>query len=126
MPMIRARYPKDWEIIALQVKEDANWICEQCQRPCRCPNESPADLFKRVLRWRPDFKPAEFYAAPRRYLLTVAHLDQRPGNCERENLKALCVVCHLRHDRQFRGKQQFLKREWFGQLRLKVDNHDQS
>ena len=49
-------------------------------------------------------------------LLTVAHMGQRPENCERENLKALCVVCHLRHDRKFRGKQRQLKREWFGQL----------
>jgi len=116
MPMIRARYPEDWDIIAHGVKDDADWCCEQCRRPCRRPNESVEDLFKRVLVWRPDFKPAEYCAAPRRWLLTVAHLDQRPENCERENLKALCVVCHLRHDRKFRSKQRQLKREWFGQL----------
>ena len=116
MPMIRARYPDDWDVIAFGVKGDADWCCEQCRRPCRRPHESVEDLFKRVQQWRPDFKPAEYHAAPRRWLLTVAHLDQRPENCERENLKALCVVCHLRHDRKFRGKQRQLKREWFGQL----------
>jgi len=116
MPMIRARYPDDWEVIAFQVKEDADWCCEQCCRPCCRPDELVEDLFKRVQQWRPDFKPAEYHAAPRRYLLTVAHMGQRPENCERENLKALCVVCHLRHDRKFRGKLRQLKREWFGQL----------
>ena len=53
-------------------------------------------------------------------------MDQRPGNCDapsgrlrqRSNLQALCIVCHLRHDGQFRGKQRRLKREWFGQLRI--------
>ncbi len=125
MPMIRARYPEDWDIIALGVKDDADWCCEQCRRPCRRPNESVEDLFKRILVWRPDFKPAEYHAAPRRWLLTVAHLDQRPENCEQENLKALCVVCHLRHDRKFRSKQRHLKREWFGQLRLIVEGHNE-
>ena len=80
------------------------------------PDESVDVLIERVRGWRSDFKAAEFYAAPRRYLLTVAHLDQRPENCDRANLKALCTVCHLRHDRRFRGKQRALKREWYGQL----------
>ena len=39
MPMIRARYPDDWEVIAFQVKEDADWCCEQCCRPCCRPDE---------------------------------------------------------------------------------------
>ena len=30
MPIIRARYPDDWEAIAAQVKHEANWCCEQC------------------------------------------------------------------------------------------------
>lgn len=116
MPMIRARYPKDWDSIAFQVKAEAQWCCEQCCRPCRRPDESVEEFLKRCQPWRMGFTPADYQAAPRRWLLTVAHLDQQPENCERENLKALCVVCHLRHDRQFRSKQQHLKREWFGQM----------
>ncbi|PSN19695.1 HNH endonuclease [filamentous cyanobacterium CCP5] len=122
MPIIRARYPDNWEAIADQVKREANWRCEQCERPCRKLGEPLVDFFGRVQQWRPGFLPLEFAIAPRRYLLTVAHLDQVPKNCDRHNLKALCTGCHLNHDRQFRGKQQALKREWFGQLRLGVED----
>ncbi len=31
-------------------------------------------------------------------VLTVAHLDHDPRNCDRSNLKALCQACHLRYD----------------------------
>jgi len=120
MPIIRARYPKDWKAIALQVKHEAKWCCEQCQRPCRQPSEPLADFLQRVQGWRnvQSPLPPDFAEAPRRYLLTVAHLDQRPENRDRANLKALCTVCHLRFDSQFRAMQKRLKAEFFGQLRI--------
>ena len=31
-------------------------------------------------------------------VLTVAHLDHTPENCEPENLKAMCQRCHLTYD----------------------------
>jgi hypothetical protein len=34
-----------------------------------------------------------------RVVLTVAHLDHNPENCERSNLRALCQRCHLRYDK---------------------------
>lgn len=107
MPMIRARYPDDWEAIARQVKVQANWCCQACDRQCQRPEESLEQLRSRIGQ-----------ARPRQYLLTVAHLDQRPQNCSGDNLKALCTGCHLRYDRQFRARQQRLLREWFGQLVL--------
>jgi hypothetical protein len=61
---------------------------------------------------------AEYREFPRRYLLTVAHLDHVPGNCDRENLKALCAPCHCRYDLSQMGRKQFLKRERHGQLRI--------
>ncbi|MDB9529952.1 hypothetical protein PN498_28455 [Oscillatoria sp. CS-180] len=120
MPIIRARYPDDWDAIALQVKHEAKWCCEQCQRPCRQPSEPLADFLQRVQAWRQANtpQPPDFAAAPRRYLLTVAHLDQRPGNRDRANLKALCTVCHLRFDSRFRATQKRLKAEFYGQLRI--------
>jgi hypothetical protein len=33
-------------------------------------------------------------------VLTVAHLDHDPRNCDLSNLKALCQWCHLHYDRQ--------------------------
>ena len=55
MPMIRARYPKDWDMIAFQVKAEAQWCCEQCCRPCCCPGESVEDFLKRCQPWQASF-----------------------------------------------------------------------
>jgi len=33
-----------------------------------------------------------------RIVLTVAHLDHQPENCDRANLKALCQRCHNSYD----------------------------
>ena len=120
MPIIRARYPDNWESLALQIKHQAQWCCQQCQRPCRQPSELLADFLERVKRWRQGQTPlpAKFEAAPRRYLLTVAHLDQQPSNQDPSNLKALCTVCHLQFDSRFRAKQRRLKAEFLGQLRI--------
>ena len=120
MPIIRARYPKDWNLIALRIKHDANWCCQQCQRPCRQPSEPLADFLNRVKQWRRGTspRPAKFEDAPRRYLLTVAHLDQQPHNQDPSNLKALCTVCHLQFDSRFRATQKRLKAEFLGQLSI--------
>ena len=31
-------------------------------------------------------------------ILTVAHLDHQPENCDYDNLMAMCQRCHLRYD----------------------------
>ena len=33
-----------------------------------------------------------------RIVLTIAHLDHTPENCQPENLRALCQRCHLAYD----------------------------
>ena len=120
MPIIRARYPENWDSLALRIKHQANWCCQQCQRPCRQPNELLSTFLQRVKAWRRSQspRPAKYEAAPRRYLLTVAHLDQQPSNQDPDNLKALCTVCHLQFDSQFRAKQRRLKAEFLGQLSI--------
>lgn len=37
-------------------------------------------------------------------VLTVAHLDHDPRNCDPTNLKALCQRCHLRYDTVHHGE----------------------
>lgn len=32
-------------------------------------------------------------------VLTVAHLDHTPENCQPENLRAMCQRCHLNYDK---------------------------
>lgn len=77
MSMDREKYPANWEEIARSVKTEADWKCEGCGKQCRRPGE-PFDTHKRTL--------------------TVAHLNHRPWDCRRENLRALCAPCHLRYD----------------------------
>ena len=89
-PENRARYPKDWQAISLTIKQRAGWRCE-CAGECgrgthegRCTN-----------RHR---QPA--YGTGSKVILTTAHLDHTPENCEPENLKAMCQGCHLHYDRE--------------------------
>lgn len=134
MPMDRRLYPKNWEAIALEVKRQAGWDCEQCHRPCRRPGESVAELIERIDSIQPKWdlweeeETEEFglVEVPKvgRFVLTVAHLNHEPADCRRENLKALCSVCHLRYDaRQIRTKRR-LKQERRGQLTIPLGGGD--
>jgi 5-methylcytosine-specific restriction endonuclease McrA len=52
-------------------------------------------------------------------VLTTAHLDHRPENCARANLKALCQRCHLRYDAAHHAEtRQITRRTAGGQLQL--------
>ena len=139
MPWNRALYPDNWDEIARQVKEESDWCCEQCGRPCREPGESIDDFEERLdgdlrymsegspLRWIDDlyesvFSEADGFEAdvmkPQRFTLTVAHLDHQPENCDRANLKALCAPCHCRYDLSQMARKKQLKAERLGQLTL--------
>lgn len=115
MPMDRSLYPDSWESIATKVKEEADWHCEECGRPCRRPGQSFTD-FAFVLiddGWQ-----IESLDHPQQFTLTVAHLNHIPSDCDRSNLRALCAPCHLRYDNQFRLLKRRLKQERQGQLAL--------
>jgi hypothetical protein len=58
---------------------------------------------------------------PRRWMLTVAHLDHKPQNCDRSNLQALCSPCHCRYDLSQMPRKIALKRERQGQLVLPLN-----
>lgn len=85
------RYPPNWRALTLWVKGTrADWRCE-CEGECgrgthdgRCPNEHG--------------EPA--YGTGSRVILTTAHLDHTPENCDPENLRAMCQGCHLHYDRE--------------------------
>lgn len=99
MPMQRELYPDDWEEIAMAVKEEADWKCEECGMQCRRPGE-PFDTHRRTL--------------------TVSHQNHDPSDCRRENLKALCSACHLRYDAKHHAETRAAKRVLSGQERMEI------
>ena len=85
MPMDRKRYPKNWESIALAIKTQAHWQCQECGLDC-----TPAPIADRSLKAKKT--------------LTVHHQDHNPANNHPDNLIALCSACHLRrHSRKRRN-----------------------
>lgn len=111
-PENKARYPANWKAIRAEILERAHDCCEQCKVPNR----------ERVARGDGDdidtyqMNDAEVYCANTGahlgrkrmsefnllrmvdIVLTIAHLDHVPENCDPANLRAWCQRCHLRYD----------------------------
>lgn len=84
------RYPPDWADISRAIKDRAGWRCE-CTGECgrgthdgRCPNRHG--------------HPA--YGTGSTVVLTTAHLNHQPEDCDPANLRAMCAGCHLHYDRE--------------------------
>lgn len=120
-PENRHRYPKDWKTrIRPAILERAAHRCEWCGKPNGVTVEirslTPKDLFwfdQPRGAWR---RCSEQYAGAEveaslgleeitrpagsvKVVLTIAHLDHTPENCEPSNLRALCQRCHLSYDK---------------------------
>jgi len=76
MPMDRAKYPPNWDEIALRVKNAADWHCEKCGIG--------------------HMSDGTFGSC-----LTVHHPNLDPENPDAEMI-ALCARCHLRADARIR------------------------
>ncbi|MEY9961351.1 hypothetical protein [Streptacidiphilus sp. MAP5-52] len=83
-----SRYPSDWPAISLSIKTRAAWRCE-CEGECgrashtgRCPNVHGQAA----------------YGTGSRVVLTTAHLNHQPEDCDPGNLRAMCQGCHLHYD----------------------------
>jgi hypothetical protein len=90
-PENRNRYPADWKEISRRIKVDrAQGRCEcvgECGRSThdgRCPNVHGGAA----------------YGTGSKVVLTTAHLDHIPENCDPRNLRAMCQGCHLHYDRE--------------------------
>jgi len=102
MPMDRSLYPDDWDEIAFEVKEKADWTCQRCGIQCYRPGQK---------------------AYYRRYVLTVHHKDHNPQNCADDNLEALCAPCHLKEEVAYRVHLAFIAARKAGQLILPGMDH---
>lgn len=73
------RYPPDWPEISRRIRyERAGNRCDWCGARNGQPHPRTGS----------------------KVVLTVAHLDHTPENCDEDNLRALCQSCHLGYDRE--------------------------
>lgn len=87
------RYPSNWKAISASIKARSGGQCE-CAGECglHCTTPGPRRCIEQ------HGEPAKW--AKGTVILTVAHLDHQPENCDPANLKAMCQRCHLRYDRE--------------------------
>ena len=92
----RHRYPSNWKQIRAEILGRAGQRCEQCGVPNR------AWRLPGFGAWTFDPATADEWSdegrKATRIVLTIAHLDHTPENCDPTNLQALCQRCHLRYD----------------------------
>ena len=114
-PENRGRYPKDWPQISASIRERAGNHCEECgvangelggrDRDGSWWPARPLGEKMLSLEWP---APGSLATCSRagatkhlrivRIVLTVAHLDHTPENCDPSNLRAWCQRCHNRYD----------------------------
>ena len=118
----RHRYPPDWPAVRERILKRAGYRCEHPGCLARQYSVGWWALDERgwrwVALWGQNDNPRTYAEARQvaadehwsRYgdeegaakilviVLTVAHLDHRPENCDDENLRALCQRHHLAHD----------------------------
>lgn len=97
------RYPKNWKEISGEIRASrAGWRCE-CRGECGHDHvtEGPFSVSNPSDDERCGAEQgAEHPVTGSRVVLTVAHLDHHPENCEQDNLKAMCQRCHLAYDHE--------------------------
>ncbi len=111
-PENKGRYPANWTEIRHAVLERAGQCCEKCKASngtmiARGAGKDDgtymtegAEVFDAETgeflgRWRMN----EYHVGKMvRIVLTIAHLDHVPENCDMDNLRAWCQRCHLRYD----------------------------
>lgn len=122
-PENRARYPKDWKAISQRIRARAGNRCEGSPDfpDCRVPNYSIGYRDERGV-WiekghgsQQDLADLQFSYGDlfslTRIVLTVAHLDHTPENCDPSNLRAMCQRCHLNYDKHHHAQTAYATRK---------------
>lgn len=110
-PENRKRYPPNWKAISQRIRfERAGGRCE-CEGECGQNHYAEFDdpVYAEYDIDLPSRHCAALHGAPhpvtgKRVVLTVAHLDHTPENCDDDNLKAMCQRCHNRYDAPMRRR----------------------
>lgn len=117
-PENRHRYPADWHAIRERILQRAG---HRCEHPGCLARQYSIGIWHRpdggAHQWAEQYEPPATYAEARTIaaeawwevqhlggdkltiiVLTIAHLDHQPENCDEDNLRALCQRHHLAHD----------------------------
>jgi len=97
-PENKHKYPPNWKEISEHIR--FNRADNKCE-VCGAINYSYINKHNRELCLSDEDSAI-------RVILTVAHLDHQPENCNHDNLKAMCQKCHNNYDKHHR-KQTRLK-----------------
>ncbi len=93
-PENRQRYPKDWKAISQRIRFDrAGGRCE-CEGECGVNHAGRCE----AVHGSPNPMTGS------NVVLTTAHLNHTPEDCDDGNLKAMCQRCHLRLDAEHHAK----------------------
>lgn len=99
-PENKNKYPKNWKQISKDIRFNrAKSKCEFCGAE--------------------NYKPHPLTGS--KVILTVAHLDHTPENCDYSNLKALCQKCHLSYDAKHHAKTRMLNLIDKAQMNMNFD-----
>jgi hypothetical protein len=99
MPIDYRKYPDNWKRISKDVIQKAGNACEWCGVRNRAVGvRNQYGEFVEL----PHLDPGQMVGSYKVFVivLTVAHLDHNPANCDYSNLRALCQKCHLSYDHQ--------------------------
>ncbi len=120
-PENKDRYPKDWPQISAAIREAAGQCCQKCKAPNgRSIRRGKTEDGQHVWRLATDScymdgvcaetgllvpdtdEDGVAYGREVKVVLTVAHLDHTPENCDPSNLRAWCQRCHNAYDAPMR------------------------
>lgn len=110
MPCDYSKYPKDWQEIRASILDRAGHCCEECgvanyaigARDCN-DDWHDEDSIHYMNGTEGKILFGEF---PRmvKIVLTISHTDHDVQNNNADNLRALCQLCHNRHDAKHRAR----------------------
>lgn len=104
-PENRKRYPSNWRDVRDRIMDRAR--CEDGSHEsniysyrCECEGECGKHVH-RCGRWHHQ---SLSHVEDRWVVLTIAHLDHKPENCDPANLRAMCQRCHNAYDAPVRAQ----------------------
>lgn len=90
-PENRGRYPQEWDAISSRIRFVR--AASRCECDARCGSTIHQSGRCEARHGQPNPRTGSTV------ILTVAHLDHTPENCDDDNLMAMCQACHLAYDR---------------------------